>query len=254
MSDIRRIAQPELPKRFYEKVSVAANEGGYAVLLDGRSVKTPLRRSLALPSEAVAEAVAGEWRSQGERINPATMPATRLANTVIDGIADNPAAIRDDAARFVESDLLFYRADAPEALVERQRAAWDAVIAWAEKLVGARFVLGAGVMHVSQPPASLAAFRARVERETDPFRIAALHQMTTLTGSVLLALAVLEGRLDVEAAWAAAHVDEDWNIEQWGADAEAEARRAARFDDMRAAAMLTQNVQSSIDQIPPNQS
>ncbi|KAB0676661.1 ATP12 family chaperone protein [Aureimonas leprariae] len=239
MSDIRRITQPELPKRFYEAVTVSAADGGYAVLLDGRGVKTPSRRPLVLPSAAVAEAVAAEWRAQGERIDPATMPATRLANTVIEGIADDPAAVRDDAAKFVESDLLFYRADAPTALAERQRAAWDPIVAWAESHVGGRFVLGEGVMHVAQPPASLAAFRAWIGRESNPFRIAALHQMTTLTGSVLLALAVLEGRLNVEAAWAAAHVDEDWNIEQWGADAEAEARRAGRFADMRAAAMLS---------------
>jgi chaperone required for assembly of F1-ATPase len=238
MSDSARSNAVELPKRFYETVSVETEDGVYAIRLDGRSVRTPSRRVLVAPSRRIAEIIAAEWRGQGERIDPATMPATRLANTVIDGIADDPLPVRDDAARFAETDLLFYRADAPERLVERQRLSWDPIVAWAERLAGGRFVLGQGVMHVAQPPATLEGVRRVLSSETNPFRIAALHQMTTLTGSVLIALAVMHGHLDVDQAWVAAHVDEDWNIEQWGADEEAEARRARRFADMRAAAEM----------------
>ncbi|GGD89661.1 ATPase [Aureimonas endophytica] len=238
MSDLQRMAQPDLPKRFYTDVTVEPRDGGLAVLLDGKGLKTPSRRPLSVPSLAVAEAIAAEWRAQGERIDPGTMPLTRLVNTVIDGVADDPIPVRDEVARYAETDLLFYRADGPERLVARQKDLWDPLVAEAERLLAARFLLGEGVMHVAQPEASLAAVRGRLSGESDPFRIAALHQMTTITGSTLIALAVAEGRLTLDRAWAAAHVDEDWNIEQWGADEEAEARRARRFADMRAAAIL----------------
>ena len=241
MSDYRKAAQPELPKRFYKDATVVASDGGFAVLLDGRPVKTPARRSLSLPRRDVAEVVAAEWNGQGERIDPATMPATRLANTVIDGIADDPIAVRDDLACFVETDLLYYRAGMPEPLVERQRRYWDPILRRAEERLGARFVLGEGVMHVAQPKATLESARSLIGRETDPFRIAALHQITTLTGSALIALDIAAGGLDLDLAWDAAHVDEDWNREQWGADEEADSRRASRHADMRAAvAMLAE--------------
>lgn len=236
MSDLPK--RPDLPKRFYSAVDIVEAEGGYTVRLDGRSVKTPARRPLLVPVEAVATSMAAEWEAQGERIDPATMPMTRLVNTVIDGIAETAGETRADLARYVETDLLFYRVDGPERLVERQRTVWDPILKGAESSLGRRFLLGEGVMHVAQPPESLAAFRHRIEAVSDPFAIAALHQITTLTGSALIALAILEGRLDAHSAWAAAHLDEDWNIELWGADEEASARRAARFEDMRIAADL----------------
>ncbi|GGD39015.1 ATP12 family chaperone protein [Aureimonas glaciei] len=236
MSSLNR---PELPKRFYTAVSVVAAEGGgFTVELDGRGLRTPLRRKLVVPTRALATLLAGEWEAQKERIDPATMPLTRLANTVIDGIADDPQAVRADLAGYIETDMLFYRAGYPDRLVERQRAAWDPVLAEAERRIGARFVLAEGVMHVAQSPEAITAFRRRIETVENPFAIAALHQMTTLTGSALLPLAVAEGWIDAAAAWAAAHVDEDWNIELWGSDVEAEARRAARYGDMRAADVL----------------
>lgn len=238
MSEIRIPSQPELPKRFYAEASVAEADGGHAVLLDGRSVKTPSRRLLVLPTAGLAGGIAAEWQAQRERIDPATMPLTRLANTVIDAVAADPVPVRDDMAKFAETDLLFYRADAPERLVALQRRHWDPILAWAEDLLGSRFLLAEGVMHVAQPPATVAAFRVRLATEADPFRIAALHQMTTLTGSAIIALAVAEAGIDLDAAWAAAHVDEDWNIERWGADAEAASRRARRFAEMRAAATV----------------
>lgn len=232
------LQRPDLPKRFYTAVEVAQVDGGYTVRLDGRTIKTPARRPLLVPAQTVARAMASEWEAQSERIDPATMPMTRLVNTVIDGIAETADETRSDLARYVETDLLFYRVEGPERLVARQQAIWDPMLKGAEASLGRRFLLGEGVMHVAQPAESIAAFRRRLEAVTDPFAIAALHQMTTLTGSALIAFAILEGRLDAAAAWSAAHLDEDWNIELWGGDEEASARRSARFEDMRIAADL----------------
>ncbi len=231
-------ARPELPKRFYTSVDIARDEAGLAVRLDGRPVRTPARSLLVVPSEVLASAIAEEWRSQREVIDPATMPVTRLANTVIDGIAPNPDPIRQDLARYAETDLLVYRADGPERLVARQVERWDPIVRWIEEEVAALLAIGRGVMFVAQPPETVAALRARVARETDPFRVGGLHQATTLTGSLILALALAAGRLDAATAWSLAHLDEDWNIEQWGEDEEARARRDARFEDMRAAALM----------------
>lgn len=230
--------RPELPKRFYTDVTVGEGEGGHAILLDGRPVKTPARRPLAIPSRAVADAVAAEWDAQRERIDPATMPVTRLANTIVDAIADNPTPVRDDVARYAETDLLFYRAGDPAPLVERQHEQWDPILDWAHQRLGARFLLAEGVMHVAQPAPSLAAVVGHLAEIDDPFTVAALHQVTTLTGSALLALALADGHVGAEEAWALAHLDEDWNIEQWGADAEAEARRELRWQEMQAAALI----------------
>ena len=238
MSEPTSFKRPDLPKRFYAAVSVAEAEGGYVVFLDGKAIRTPLRRPLTVPTRGLAERLAGEWEAQAERIDPSTMPVTRLVNTVLDGIADDPAAVRDDLVGYVETDLLFYRASYPESLIRRQQEAWDPIVRAAERFLGARFVLAEGVIHAAQPASSIEAFRAEVASYRDPFAVAALHQMTTLTGSALVAMAIAKGWLDVEAAWAAAHVDEDWNIEQWGADEEAAIRRAARFKDMRVAADL----------------
>lgn len=239
MSDSPKISRPELPKRFYTEAAVApAEAGGFTVLLDGRTLRTPLRRPLVVPNAKLADILASEWAAQGERIDPATMPLTRLASTVIDGVADGTAAVRADLAGYIETDLLYYRAGYPDRLVERQRAFWDPVIAFAERRLGVRFQLAEGVMHVAQAPAAIAAFRSWIDAVENPFAVAALHQMTTLTGSALLPFALAEGHLDLDATWAAAHLDEDWNIELWGADAEAEARRAYRFADMRTAAAV----------------
>lgn len=230
--------RPELPKRFYTDVSVAEGEGRFAIHLDGRPVKTPARRPLAIPARAVADAVAAEWDAQRERIDPSTMPMTRLVNTILDAIADDPGPVRDDVARYAQTDLLFYRASTPAPLVERQNAQWDPILEWAHQALGARFVLAEGVMHVAQPEPSLRAVANRLGEIDDPFAIAALHQVTTLTGSALLALALSAGHLRSEEAWTLAHLDEDWNIEQWGADAEAEARRELRWQEMQAAALV----------------
>lgn len=228
----------QLPKRFYKAVSVAPVEQGFAVHLDGKPVRTPTKALLVLPTADAAELVAQEFAAQEEFIDPMTMPVTRLVNTAIDGVATDPQAVLEDILRFSSSDLLCYRADSPEGLVARQAEAWDGVLDWARASLGARFALAEGVMHVDQPREAIGALGIHLSQRVEPMRLAALHLMTTLTGSALLALAVETGELDAEAAWAAAHVDEDWQIEHWGQDAEAIERRNNRKRDMMAAVAL----------------
>lgn len=227
-----------LPKRFYKGVSVAPAAEGFAVHLDGKPVRTPARTLLALPTERAAQLVAAEFSAQKEHIEPVSMPVTRLVNTAIDGVALDTQAVLEDILRFSSSDLLCYRADAPEKLVARQNEAWDPVIDWARSALGARFVLAEGVMHVEQPREAIGAIGIHLKMRDEPLRLAALHLMTSLTGSALLALAVDAGELDAEQAWAAAHVDEDWQIEHWGEDFEAAQRRGLRKADMLAATHL----------------
>jgi chaperone required for assembly of F1-ATPase len=227
-----------LPKRFYKAVTTAEETGGHVVKLDGRSVRTPAGAVLVLPNAAAARLVADEYAAQEERIDPLAMPVTRLANTAFDGVTSAADAVLEDILKFSTSDLLCYRADAPEALVERQAEAWDPVLDWVRSELGARFMLAEGVMHVEQPRETIGAVAVHLRKRAEPFRLAAIHLMTSLTGSALLALAVEAGTLDAGTAWAAAHVDEDWNIEHWGEDAEAAARRAGRRRDMMAAASL----------------
>jgi chaperone required for assembly of F1-ATPase len=224
-----------LPKRFYKDVAVKGEGTGAALLLDGKTVRTPAKKPLVLPSRALAEAVAEEWRAQGERIDPTTMPLTKLANSAIDGVAGREQAVIDDIMNHAASDLVCYRAPGPRGLVEAQAEHWDKVLAWAREALGAPLVLGEGVVHVAQPQDSLDRLKQAFEGR-DAFSLAALHVMTALTGSALLALAVALGRLTPEEAWAGAHVDEDWQISQWGEDAEAKARRENRRRDFTAAA------------------
>jgi chaperone required for assembly of F1-ATPase len=233
-------AKPALPKRFYQ--DAAADPAG-VIALDGKPVRTPGKAPLALPSRALAEAVAQEWRAQGERVDPGTMPLTRLANSAIDGVAGREQAVIDDILAFAGSDLLCYRAHGPRKLAEAQSKHWDPVLAWAKEALGAPLVLAEGVMHVAQPDASLARLRRQIEGR-GPFGLAALHVLTALSGSALLALAVALGRLTPEEAWAAAHVDEDFQIGQWGEDAEAKARREARWRDFAAAARMLKLLES----------
>lgn len=234
----RRAMRPKLRKRFYDKATAEVGEGGrdYAIRLDDRPVRTPARRALAAPSKPLAEAIAAEWQAQGEHIEPAAMPLTRLANTIIDGVADQADAVAAEVAKYLGSDLLFYRADTPAGLVARQNEAWDPVIAWARDELGARFVLAEGIMHVAQPESALTAGRAAIP--PDAWRLGAVHSVTTLTGSALLALALAHGRLSAEDVWAAAHVDEDWNLDQWGHDELVLQRRANRLADLQAAATV----------------
>jgi chaperone required for assembly of F1-ATPase len=231
---VRRATRAPRRKRFYARAGIAQTLDGFAIMLDGKPVRTPSRRRLIAPTQEIAEAIAAEWDAQQDIIDPVTMPLTRLANSVIDAVASRVEAVADDVAKYFHSDLLFYRAGHPEALVAREAEHWDPVLFWAADALGAHFILTEGVVHVRQPDQAVAAARAALP--ADPWSIAALHMVTTLTGSALLALALMRGVLDEDQVWAAAHVDEDWNIEQWGVDEEVAARRLARFLDFRAAA------------------
>ena len=230
----RRGARATLRKRFYSQAHVGeAADGGFPLLLDGKPVKTPARRPLAAPTAALAEKIAEEWNAQAALIDPAGMPLTRLANAVIDAVADMPDAVAEEVTKYLGSDLLCYRAAAPEGLVASQTRAWDPVLAWARAAIGARFVLAQGVVHVAQPAEAIAAMGAKIP--ADPWRLGAVSTITTLTGSALLALALAEGALDADAVWAAAHVDEDWQRSQWGSDDAEIERRAYRYGEFGAA-------------------
>ncbi|MFC6790429.1 ATP12 family chaperone protein [Methylobacterium komagatae] len=236
MRAARTGAKPALPRRFYKEAGFAPAEGGFRLTLDGRSANTPARNPLVLPTEALAGAVAAEWGAQDTSIDPATMPLTRLANTAIDGVATRIDAVADDLCAYAQTDLLAYRAAEPDRLVTAQAKAWDPVLDWAYETFGAKLILSEGVMPVTQPPQAIQALTEAVRRVDDPFRLAALHTLTTLTGSLILALAVLHGRLDPGAAWEAAHVDETYQAAVWGRDEEAEARLAVRRAEFDAAA------------------
>jgi chaperone required for assembly of F1-ATPase len=232
----RRAMRAPLRKRFFREACVEAADGAFCVLLDGRAVKTPGRRSLALPTCDLAEAVATEWQNQSDVIDPIKLPLTRLANTIIDGVVSARSEVAAEIEKYLGSDLLFYRAAEPERLVARQRERWDPILAWAREALGARFALAQGVMFVTQPPeAVMAACRSLPQ---DAWRLGAVHVITTLTGSALIALALAHGKLTVEEAWAAAHVDEDWNMELWGQDELALSRRAVHLTEMQAAATV----------------
>jgi chaperone required for assembly of F1-ATPase len=236
----RRATRPQRPHRFYESVAIGADGEGYAVLLDGRGVKTPAQQGLVAPTRTLAEAIAAEWEKQREVVDPADMPLTRLSNSIIDGVARAPARVAAQVAAYLESDLLCYRAESPQGLVARQAAHWDPIIAWAEDRLGAPFIVSAGVIFIAQPQETLRQARAAIPE--DPWRLGAVHTITTLTGSALLALAVLHRRLRVDQAWDAAHVDEDWNMELWGRDRMALERRAFRFTEMQASGTLLERM------------
>jgi chaperone required for assembly of F1-ATPase len=230
--------RPPLPGRFYKSAGVAPHALGFALTLDGKSARTPAKNPLVLSTRQLAELIVAEWAGQGEIIDPTSMPATRIANSAIDGVASKMSAVRDEIAGYAAADLLCYRAGEPDSLVQAQAAAFDPVLAWAHEALGARFILSEGIRHVAQPASALKAVAAALAAINDPFALAALHVMTALTGSALLALGVSRGRLAADEAWRAAHIDEDFQISRWGEDAEAMSRRAARWRDMEAAAKV----------------
>ena len=231
-------ASPSASRRFYKQAGLSEGASGFSLTLDGRPARTPGRAPLALPTRALGEAVAAEWEAQGASIDPTTMPLTRLANSTIDGVVPRAEEVRADLVRYAGSDLIAYRAAEPERLVAEQAAAWDPVHAWARDSLGAHLVLSEGVMFVEQPSEAIAAVQAAIDREPSPFRLAALHVMTTLTGSVLIALMHATGRLSAEKAWRAAHADELFQESRWGADYEASERRARREADFQAASLF----------------
>ncbi|MGU3493418.1 ATP12 family chaperone protein [Xanthobacteraceae bacterium A53D] len=235
--NIRAEGKRALPKRFYKDVSVGEGEGGFEVLLDGRPVRTPARSRLAVPSRPLAEALAEEWRAQATVIDPIAMPLTRLVNVALDGVANTADEVADEIVRYMGSDLLLYRAEGPDGLTARQAEHWDPVLDWLDRAHDARFFRAEGIVHVKQPEDMVAKVAALLPRD-NPLRLAALSTLTALTGSAFLAVALDKGEIDGDAAWRAAHVDEDWTIERWGEDAEAAARRVAREVEMRAAVRL----------------
>jgi chaperone required for assembly of F1-ATPase len=220
-------------KRFWTDVTVTPESDGFGIALDGRPVRTPGRALLAVPTGALAEAIAEEWRAVGAQIDPRAMPLTGLANAAIDRIAADPAAFAQGLARYGESDLLYYRAEMPEPLVERQRAAWDPLLDWARARYDVHFETTMGVMHTPQPRATLARLDDAVAAR-GPFELAALSPIVTVTGSLVLALVLLEGAADAEQVWQAARIDDDWQVEMWGEDDLATQTAAAHRADFDA--------------------
>ncbi|MEC7763316.1 MAG: ATP12 family protein [Pseudomonadota bacterium] len=208
------------PKRFWTDTKADACEGGYTVYLDTRTVRTPAKAAFVLPSQALAEAVAVEWDAQTDKIDPATMPMTRTANSAIDKVSNQHAEVADLLAAYGDSDLTCYRADTPVELVYRQAEAWDPLLDWADETFGARLQPRIGIMHAPQDEASLDRLRAEVHG-LDPFRLAAFHDLVSLSGSLIIGLAVMHGRIDAETGWTISRIDEDWQAELWGEDEEA---------------------------------
>lgn len=224
-------------KRFWTDAAVAPHDGGWGVALDGRPLRTPARALLTAPTQAAAEACAQEWRAQPETYDPATMPVTRALNSAIDRVAPQFQAVAAEVAAYGETDLLCYRAPAPQQLVDRQAQAWDPWLDWARTRHGAALICVAGVIHAPQPPESIGRL-AEAVAALNPWRLTALYELTALSGSLVLGLAVEEGVLEPEKAWPISRIDEHWQIAQWGEDAEAAEVAARKAADFAAAARL----------------
>ena len=222
-------------KRFWKEALTERVEGGWLIRLDARPVRTPARRLCIVPVAGMADGIAAEWNAQGERVEPLSMPLTRAASTCLDRVMPEIDAVRRNVTSYGGTDLLCYRAPSPAELVARQNQGWDPLLDWAEKHLGARLAVGAGVMHIAQPPEAMERLARHVE-SFDAWELTGLSELTSLSGSLILALAVLHGRLTPEEAWALSRLDEQWNIEQWGEDTEAAQQTARRKADFEAAA------------------
>lgn len=219
-------------RRFWTTANAVPVDGGFTVHLDARPVRTPLRAPLIVPTQALAEAIAAEWQAQDGKVDPATMPFTRTANSAVDKVAPQHAGVAEMLAAYGETDLVCYRAHGPEELIARQAAAWDPILDWSANALGARLEKTTGVMHVAQPEASLQALRQRVDA-FGPFHLAAFHDLVAISGSLLIGFAVTSGRLSAEAAWTVSRIDEDWQTSLWGEDEE-----AAEVTSLKRAAFL----------------
>lgn len=235
---VRRAAGTSLPKKFYRKAEFSGENSAYVLTLDGRKARTPARSLLSVPTLKLAEAIAAEWDKQGEYVDPDSMPLTRLANSAIDGVATKRAEVIDDLVRYAGSDLVCYRAEGPERLVREQAKAWDPVLAWCESVLNVKFRQTVGIVHIEQSPEALSALHDEIESLTSPFSLAALHVMTTLSGSVLIPLSHVLGSIGVKEAWNAANIDELFQESLWGKDEQAVLRREKRERDFRAASEL----------------
>lgn len=222
-------------RRFWKEVTVERDDAGWAVRLDGRAVRTPARASLSVPNRVLADAIAEEWRSVGDEIDPSEMPLTGFANAAIDRVAPERQAFAAGLARYAEADLASYRSEWPPELVERQEQSWDPLLAWARRRYDVDFATTSRVMHVPQPPATVDRLAHEVTA-FDPFRLAGLSSLVTIGGSLIAGLAVLEKAIPTEEAWAAVSLDERWQLEQWGSDAEAQKALENRRRDFLAAA------------------
>ncbi|SFM31687.1 ATP12 family chaperone protein [Shimia aestuarii] len=210
-------------KRFWKEASVGAEEDGYSVQLDGRALKTPAKASLIVPTEDMAQGIAAEWDAQEGEIDPTTMPVTRSANAAIDKVAIQHAEVADMLAEYGGSDLLCYRATAPEELIARQAEAWDPLLRWASESLGADLRVVAGVVHEAQDPASLGRLRERVHGFNN-FELAAFHDLVSLSGSLVIGFAATRNERPIEELWRLSRIDETWQEDQWGVDEEAAAQ------------------------------
>jgi chaperone required for assembly of F1-ATPase len=221
-------------RRFYKSASISPTQGGFAILLDGREIKTPARAALIVPGEKLAEAIAGEWNEQGEKIDPRAMPFTGLANAAIDRITPDPQAFARSLASYGESDLTCYRAESPDLLMKRQAVIWDPLLAWARRRYDVNFEIVHGVIHRPQPASTLQRL-GEVVAARPSFELAGLSPLITISGSLIIALALADDAIDLDIAWRAASLDEIWQAENWGEDAEAAAMLEARRWDFTAA-------------------
>ena len=231
-------------KRVYREVTARVAAGGFGVALDGRPMRTPAKNELIVPTEALAAAIAAEWNAQRDEIRPATMPLTRLAATAIDRTTNQREQIVAETANYAGTDLVCYRAEDPPELIARQQAVWGALVEWAMLRYDAALAVTSGIIPTRQSPEALNAFAGAVAAQDD-FHLTALHALTAACGSLVIALALFEGRLDAEAAFAASQLDETFQIELWGEDAEAAARRRALADDITAAARFAELLENA---------
>ncbi len=224
---LRDERKPVKMKKFYKEAKVEGLKAPFKVELDGRVMKTPLKSVLEIPSKALAKEIAAEWNAQDEFIETSAMFLTKYANIAVDQVAAGPEATVDEIVAYASSDLVCYRADTPQGLVDRQSAAWDPVLKWAEDKHKLNFICVAGIVYASQPVATLATTHDLLSK-MNAHTLTVIHHLTTLMGSALLAMVMVEGAITADDAWNAAHLDEDWNIEQWGTDDDAIERRKVR--------------------------
>ena len=223
--------------RFWSSAEAVTVEGGWGVRLDERPLRTPGRSALVVPTEPLAQAIATEWAEARETVDPRAMPLTGLANAAIDRVGEDRAAFVAGLARYAEADLACYRAEGPQTLAERQRESWDALVGWARRRFDVDFAVTTGIVHVAQPRPTVERLAHEVAA-LDSFRLAGLSPLVTIGGSLVAALAVLEGALTADDAWQSVSIDERWQIEKWGSDSEAEAAIANRRRDFLAAAQF----------------
>jgi chaperone required for assembly of F1-ATPase len=230
-------------KRFWKEAAAVSDDGGWAIEVDGKPLRTPARKPLVVPAEKLARAIAGEWNGAAETIDPRAMPLTGLANAAIDRVVPDPETFAAGLAKYAESDLACYRAESPRELVARQEKSWDELLGWARRRFDVDFCTTSEIVHVSQPEPTIRRL-AHAVASFDPFHLAGLSPLVTISGSLVAALAVAEGQLSPEQAWDAVTIDEQWHREQWGEDAEAEAALETRRSDFFAAARFLELVDS----------